>query len=159
MEPKIVSLGPLCLAGRPYYGNPENRAFRKAWKRFDTNNIIVPGRVDSKIIYALAVYGPEFLTEHNWFYMPAVQVVDLSSLPGVLFGKILPACTYAVFTANQGPSSVPETSIYGYNKWLPKSDYDVAFSFDFELYDEDRYHGDGPHDEIDVYIPIKLKVG
>jgi predicted transcriptional regulator YdeE len=157
MEPKIVSLEPLCLAGRPYYGSPEGRAFRKAWKRFDTKTIEVPGRVDPKVYYALEVYGPEFVTEKNWMYMPSVQVIDLSNLSGVLFGKILPACTYAVFTASHGLASIPEVFIYGYNKWIPKSDYEVAYPFDFELYDDDRYHGDGPHEEIDIYIPIRKK--
>ena len=30
MEPKIVTLGPMCLAGLPYYGKPEGGAFGKA---------------------------------------------------------------------------------------------------------------------------------
>ena len=157
MEPKIVKLGPLCLAGQPYYGNPEGGAFGKAWERFDTKHNPVPGRVDPKIYYGLQVYGSEFMTEHKWTYMPAVQVHELSDLPGLLFGKILPACTYAVFTARNGLASIGETFMQGYNSWIPNSIYEVAYPFDFELYDDDRFHGDGPNEEIDVYIPIKEK--
>jgi AraC family transcriptional regulator len=157
MEPKIVSLGPLCLAGRPYYGSPEGGAFGKAWMRFDTMHNPVPGRVEPRLYYGLEIYGPEFMPEHNWTYMPAVQVSDLSQLSGTLFGKTLPACTYAVFTAKHGLASIPEAFMYVYQTWLPSSGYEVAYPFDFELYDDERFHGDGPNEEIDVYIPIKKK--
>lgn len=157
MEPKIVTLGPLCLAGQPYYGNPEGGAFGKAWMRFDTRHNQVPGRVDSRIYYGLEVYGPEFMSDHNWTYMPAVQVSDLSDLPGQLFGKILPASKYVVFTARHGLASIHEAFMYAYGSWIPNSGYEVAYPFDFELYDDDRFHGDGPNEEIDVYIPIKEK--
>jgi AraC family transcriptional regulator len=157
MEPKIVTLGALCLAGQPYYGNPEGGAFGKAWSRFDTLHHKVPGRVDPKVYYGLEVYGPEFMSEHNWTYMPAVEVNDLTDLSGLLFGKILPACTYVVFTASHGLASIHEAFMYAYGTWIPNSGYEVAYPFDFELYDDDRFHGDGPDEEIDVYIPIKEK--
>jgi AraC family transcriptional regulator len=155
MEPKIITLGPLCLAGQPYYGNPEGGAFGRAWERFDTKHRQVPGRVDPKVYYGLEVYGPEFMSEHNWTYMPAVKVSNLLDLSGLLFGKVLPACTYAVFTARHGLASIPDAFMFGYNTWIPNSSYEVAFPFDFELYDEDHFHGDGPDEVIEVYIPIK----
>ncbi len=157
MEPKIVTLGPLCLAGQPYYGSPEGGAFGKAWERLDKPIHTLPGRVAPKIYYGLEVYGPEMMSEHRWTYMPSVQVSDLSNLPDLLFGKTLPACQYAVLTASHGLASIPEAFMYIYNTWLPASGYEVAYPFDFELYDDDRFHGDGPNEEIDVYIPIKAK--
>jgi predicted transcriptional regulator YdeE len=159
MEPKIVTLGPLYLAGQPYYGNPEGGAFGQAWMRFMTKDNNVPGRVDPKIYYGLEVYGPEFMSEHKWTYMPAVEVKDLSNLTGLLFGKILPASKYAVFPAEHGLASISDTFMYGYSTWIPKAGYEVAFPYDFELYDDDRFHGDGPNEQIDVYIPIKEKTG
>jgi AraC family transcriptional regulator len=159
MEPKIVTLGPMCLAGLPYYGKPEGGAFGKAWERFSTQHQILAGRVKPNIYIGLEVYGPEFMSGGSWFYMPAVEVGSLSDLPGTLFGKILPACTYAVFTAKHGLASIPETFMDAYNQWIPGSSYQVAFPFDFELYDDARFHGDGPDDEIDVYIPVKEKTG
>ena len=157
MEPKIVTLGPLYLAGQPYYGSPEGGAFGKAWERFDTKHHPVSGRVDPKTYYGLEVYGPEFMSEYKWYYMPSVEVKDLTDLSGLLFGKVLPACTYAVFTASHGLASIPEAFMFGYNTWIPASDYQVAHPYDFELYEDDRFHGDSPDAEIDVYIPIKKK--
>lgn len=157
MEPKIVTLGPLALAGLPYYGGPEDGAFGKAWGRFMTANQRIPGRVSPKISYGLEVYGPEFMEAHAWTYMPAVAVSGLNELPLALFGKLLPACTYAVFTASHGIASIHPAFMQAYGEWIPASKYEVAYPFDFELYDDDRFHGDGPDEEIDLYIPVKLK--
>ena len=157
MEPKIVTLGPLVLAGRPYFGNPEGGAFGQAWDRFNAQPISEPSRVNPKIYYGLQVYGPEFMSAHKWTYMPAVEVRDLSDLPNTLFGKVLPACTYAVFTARHGLASIPDAFMEGYSNWIPNSRYEGAHAFDFEVYDDERFHGDGPDEEIDVYIPIREK--
>lgn len=157
MEPKIVTLGPLYLVGLPYYGNPEGGAFGQAWERFNPVHSQVAGRVDPKAYYGLEVYGPEFMTQKKWLYMPAVAVNDLSETPGMLFGKVLPGCSYAVVTAQHGLASIPEAFMFLYNQWIPGSKYEVAYPFDFELYEDGRFHGDGPNEEIDVYVPIREK--
>jgi AraC family transcriptional regulator len=157
MEPKIVTLGSLCLVGLPYYGSPEGGAFGQTWERFNAAHSQVTGRVNPKIYYGLEVYGPQFMTEKKWLYMPAVAVRDLSEMPNLLFGKVLPACTYVVLTAQHGLASIPEAFMFGYNQWIPNSKYEVAHPYDFEVYDDDRFHGDGPDEEIDVYIPIREK--
>jgi AraC family transcriptional regulator len=157
MEPKIVNLGSLILAGQPYYGNPEGGAFGKAWERFNAQRKSMTGRVNPKMYYGLEVYGPEFMAEHRWTYMPSVEVKDLADLSGLFFGKVLPASKYAVYTATKGLASIPDAFMYVYNTWLPASGYEVAYPYDFELYDDDRFHEDGPDEQIDVYIPVKEK--
>lgn len=157
MEPKIVTLDKMYLVGLPYYGNPEGGAFGQVWERFNASHKQINGRANSKLYYGLEVYGPEFMSAHKWLYMPSVEVRDLSEIPGPLFAKILPACTYVVFTAAHGLASIPEAFMYAYDTWLPASKYEVAYPFDFELYDDERFHGDGPNEEIDVYIPIRKK--
>ena len=157
MEPKIVTLGTLCLVGLPYYGSPDGGAFGQCWERFFPIEGKVSGRVNPKIYYGLEVYGPEFMTEKKWLYMPAVEVGDLAEMPLPLFGKVLPACTYAVFTAQHGLACIPDAFMFGYQNWIPNSKYEVAYPFDFELYDDYRFHGNGPNEEIDVYIPIREK--
>jgi AraC family transcriptional regulator len=159
MEPKFVELGPLCLLGLPYYGNPEGGAFGQTWERFNAVHEQVTGKVDPKVFYGLEVLGPETETERKWMYMPAVEVRDLSEMPMGLFGKTLPACMYAVFTAAHGLASIPETFTFVMEQWLPNSGYEQALPFDFELYDDDRFHGDGPNEEIDIYIPVRKKTG
>ncbi len=39
----------------------------------------------------------------------------------------------------------------------PFENIPVAYTFEFELYDDNRFNGDGPNEEIDVYIPIREK--
>jgi AraC family transcriptional regulator len=86
-----------------------------------------------------------------------VEVSDLSNIPGIFFAKTLPASKYAVFTAKEGLTKLHDTFQYAYNTWLPASEYEVAYPFDFEYYGE-RYQGDTPESEVDIYIPIKPKV-
>jgi len=157
MEPKIVTLGTIYLAGQPYYGSPEGGAFGKAWERFQVVGETVHGRVDPKVCYGLEVYNAASMTDHQWIYMPAVEVANLADLPGPLFGKVLPAGDYAVFTAAKGLDSISETFRYAYYTWLPGSDYEVAGCYDFELYDEARFFGPGPESKIDLYIPVRKK--
>jgi AraC family transcriptional regulator len=159
MEPKIVTLGPIYLVGIPYFGSPDGGEFVKAWDRFRAERGKVANRADPKVYYGLAVYGPEFLHENKWTYMPSVQVIDLSETLSTLFAKVLPACTYAVFTASGVIENIIETNMQAYHGWLPDSDYEIAHHYDFELFDDDRFHGGIPGDEIDIYIPIKKKVG
>ena len=157
MEPKIVSLGALRLVGLPFYGSPEGGAFGQVWERFMPEQPKVQGRADPKVYYGLEVYGPEFMTAHRWQYTAAVEVRDLAEMPLLLAAKVLPPSTYAVFTASHGLASIPDAFMYAYNQWIPASQYEVAYPFDFELYHDDRFHGDGPDEQIDLYIPIREK--
>ena len=87
-----------------------------------------------------------------------MTVSDLAETPDILFGKILPAATYAVFTVKGGVDKISETFRYAYDQWLPASKYQMAYPFDFELYDE-RFKGHEPDSELDLYLPVKLKSG
>jgi AraC family transcriptional regulator len=155
VEPKIVTLRKIYLVGRPYFGNPNSGEFVRAWDRFRAEKEKVTNRVNPKVYYGLAVYGPEFVPDQKWTYMPSVEVNDLSETPASLFARVLPACTYAVFTASGGIEKAIETFSDAYERWLPNSIYEIAHPYDFELFDDDRFlHGAA---EIDICIPIKEK--
>jgi len=154
IEPKIVHLRKMYLAGTAVYGNPEKGLFTKAWDIFLEINAYVKWKDDAKI------YGLEFNTEElyrakEWFYLVAMELSDLAEIPMKMVGKIIPEHTYAVFTAKGGIKNLPKTSCYGHDEWLPKSIYELADWFEFELYDK-RFKGvDNSDSEIDIYIPIR----
>jgi AraC family transcriptional regulator len=85
-------------------------------------------------------------------------VRNLNEIPVTLFAKTLPAAKYAVFHVTGNLSKIGEMFQYAYMQWLPSSDYEVAYPFDFEWYGED-FKGDVPESEVDLYIPIRLKTG
>jgi len=156
MEPKIIRLDKLYLAGVCVFGNADKGLFSHTWDIFLKINVGIKWKDERK------TYGVEFFTEERyqekkWFYMVAMELADLSSIPINMTGKVIPANTYAVFTAKGGIKNLPKTSQYAHDEWLPKSKYEEADWFEFELYDE-RFKGtDNPESEIDIYIPIREK--
>lgn len=96
-------------------------------------------------------------------YLIGVEVADLNDLPEGIYGREIPAATYAVFTtpaANRADraftKAIQGTTEYIYNEWFPNSGYEYApGGVDFEWYDE-RSHGD--HDLVmDIYVPVVKK--
>lgn len=156
MEPRIVDLGEKKLIGLPFYGDPAEGNFAKAWHRFVNQENSIAGRVNTKCSFGVEIYGPEFHETHQWTYFPCVEVSSLEQIPESLFAKTLPAAKYAVFTVTGGLSMIHKTFMFAYDEWIPASLYQVAYPFDFELYDE-RYHGDEEGSVLDICIPIKLK--
>lgn len=156
MEPKIVDLDRLILVGLPIYGNPSEGGFGQAWHRFFPLSERIPHRVNPSVMYGVEFYGPEFAQEHNWTYFPSTAVgeLDISEIPDHLFAAVLPASRYVVFTAKGGLEALPGAFRYAYDTWLPASEYEAAGMLDFERYD-DRFHGNEPESEVDVYIPIR----
>ncbi len=158
MEPQIVALDTLYLVGLPFYGDASEGQFGKTWDRFIKIEKQIKKRVNQEVTYGVEIYGEEFHTDQKWVYFPSVAVSDLAEIPDILFGKILPAATYAVFTVKGGLDKIPETFRYAYDQWLPASKYEMGYAFDFELYDE-RFKGREPDSELDLYLPVKLKNG
>jgi AraC family transcriptional regulator len=70
-----------------------------------------------------------------------------------MIGRVIPAATYAVFTA-RGPctKAIQDTTRYIYSTWLPESGYEHAMTADLEVYDE-RCKDDDTS-EVDICIPI-----
>jgi AraC family transcriptional regulator len=157
MEPRLVDRDKIKLVGLPFYGDPANGNFTKAWHRL--MQIELPTqRVNETVHYGVELYGSEFHQEHQWMYFPSVEVQDLQDTPGILFAKTLPASRYAVFHVTGGLSKISEIFRFAYDQWIPASDYEVAYPYDFEYYGED-FKGDMPESEMDLYIPIKPKQG
>lgn len=144
-EPEIVELKSLMLIGMTYFGSPDNGAFGKAWDRFIPQIRSIENRA-SDIGYGVQIYPPDARETGQWSYLTAVAVTDLESVPIRLFGKQLPAATYAVFEVIGGTKNIGPTFRYIYNEWLPNSEYRAAYPYNFE-----RYEGG----EVAIYIPVR----
>ncbi len=156
MEPKILKLDKIYLAGIVVYGNPDKGLFSKVWDIFLKINFDIKWKDDRKT-YGVEFYTEEFYREKKWFYMVAKELPDFSQIPMNMVGKVIPENTYAVFTAKGGIKNLAKTSRLAHKEWMPNSKYEEADWFEFELYDE-RFKGpDIPESEIDIYIPIREK--
>ena len=158
MEPRIVEKSEIILIGMVYFGDPSGGEFAKTWELFDRHMSSIPGRVNEREFYGLEFYTEEFQQSHKWYYMAAVETTNLDEIPLEMVGKRLPASKYAVFTVTGGLKNIGSMFGYAYVTWLPSSDYEIAYPYDFEFYDEERFKGGQSEDsEIDLYIPIKEK--
>ena len=81
-----------------------------------TQHQILAGRVKPNIYIGLEVTGNVW-KRRDWStcLRRGRHALDL---PGTLFGKILPACTYAVFTAKYGLAGL-QTFMDAYDRWIP----------------------------------------
>ena len=154
MEPRMIELPHFFVMGIAVYGDGMSGLFPMAWDMY----LRMKGEIGLKnpnVRYGVEYYTEEFEKEHKWFYMACGEVEDLSTIPSSMVAKVIPAHKYAVFTSKGLLDALHKTFQYAYHEWLPKSRYEIADWFDFELYDE-RFRGmNNPIGEIDIYMPVR----
>jgi AraC family transcriptional regulator len=85
-----------------------------------------------------------------------VEVTDVQDLPDFMFAKVVPPCTYAVFTHRLADGGY-EGANAPIDAWMSAGEYERAHDFDLQVYDH-RFKGpDNPESELDFYIPVKPK--
>jgi AraC family transcriptional regulator len=151
VEPKIVDMPQMILVGvvqgAPDVGRLDIGAM---WQRFGEGSQKVRGAVEGTG-YELHVQTTTEPGMH--FCLVGVQVSELGSIPLDMFAKVLPSCTYAVFTHRvvDGYARLNERV----SAWLESSEYEEAHSYDFQLYDSRFTSMDDPESLQDVYVPIR----
>lgn len=157
MEPKIIQKPEILLVGMAVYADPPSGEFPNVWHRFMQHHEELPDNHNTSESIGLEFYLPDMEQTHKWYYMACVEVYNLDNIPIRMVAKRLPASTYAVYTVKGGIKKLGEGFRYVYDSWLPDSNYEIAYPYDFELYQEGRFKGDEQDSEIDIYIPVKLK--
>ncbi|MFX0170340.1 MAG: GyrI-like domain-containing protein [Candidatus Hodarchaeota archaeon] len=95
-----------------------------------------------------------FIETRNYFVLVGVEVDNVEEVPLEMFAKILSKTKYVFFTTTM--ENKFERGGYIYKKWLPENNYEQAFPYVIQLYDNRRYKGlEDPNSEIDWFIPIK----
>jgi AraC family transcriptional regulator len=150
--PKIVESTGMILAG-VVVGAPDVGQLDIAaqWARFQEASEGLENEVEGAG-YELHIQTPAEPAMH--FCLTGVELTGIGNLPLDMFIKVLPPCTYAVFThrVSDGYAKVYERI----NAWLESSAYAEAHPYDFQLYDS-RFKGmDDPESEQDIYVPVRL---
>ncbi len=167
MDPKIITKKEITLIGSVFYGNPFHSAkgwemeneIGKTWKRFMQlymKNLVTLKKyiVAPKIAYEVHIAPKEPEDKKDFYVFIGIEVKNLNKMPLEMFGKVLPATKYALFTFKG--KKMFSGSQYIYNEWLPTSGYKEAFPFQIQLYDEESYKGiDNEESKIECWIPIK----
>ena len=151
VDPKIVDMPEMILVGivqgAPDVGQLDIGAM---WQRFGEGSQKVPGAVEGTG-YELHIRTTAEPCMH--FCLTGVQVSELGPIPEEMFAKVLPPCTYAVFTHRvvEGYAKVYESI----NAWLESSDYAEAHAYDFQLYDSRFTSMDDLESLQDIYVPVR----
>ena len=156
MEPTIFQLPQILCVGVPYYGDNKQGEIPATWGILDALSNHIKNKKAPLIHLGVESYTAEFDKHRRWFYMAAVEVTSLDEIPVQLFGKVLPANRYAVFThKGKLPGKITETFRYIYEEWLPNSGQKQAGPYDFERYDN-RFKGpENDESVIEIYVPIQ----
>ena len=166
MEARILSRGPLFLAGMGFFGDPFARAsawdeeneIGSLWKRFQAFAEADPGalrdRVGASVGYELHVRHPETPRTGRYEVFVGFEVRSLQSLPVPCCAKILRPAEYAVVTVG-GSEITGDWLGRLYSEIVPSLGRRADESFSFERYDE-RFKGMDRLDEseLEYFIPL-----
>ncbi|MBN2534230.1 MAG: GyrI-like domain-containing protein [Spirochaetales bacterium] len=151
MEPEIIKKDELKIAGCVSYGGN----IHELWQIFMKNEKNIK-HVNQDAGYEIHIYPDLEMNSEKYHIMVGIEVDKFEDLPLETFAKIIPACTYAVFThrlANGGYEGINKEM----DKWLNESNYKLAFPMSIQYYDERFKGGNDPDSEIDFYLPITFK--
>jgi len=176
MEPQLIQKDQMTFIGLEYFGpltgegwTAEN-AVGQIWKRFgeiwDKRKDVIEAKIiKPEIGYELMIWNEGEFQETKNFYIFVGSEIDpkqLFTLPMEMVVRVLPACTYAFFTARGRNITRWEDDFY--KQWLPESGYKLGsiydYSFQIQAYEEGRFKGLGDlleESEVDVLIPVEKK--
>ena len=127
--------------------------FGHAWKLLTPDKGLIGGIKSVKkpdVQYGLEVYPPDYQETNQFTYMAAVEVADLDDIPLQFSAKRIPASKYVAVTI-EGWEDHVKAIRYLYDGWIRDnaSEYDIAFPFDFEQYEDGEIKK--------FFVPIKKK--
>jgi len=149
-EPRIETGKAMKLAGlSERYNCESSAAIPSLWQRFGAHIGNIPGQIGK------CAYGAKYDGDENGYfnYMCAWEVAANTPESTELQYLEIPAQTYLVFTHSDHVSTIRQTCITIWDKYLPQSKYKVSKGPEFELYDEkfDPITGLGG---FEIWIPI-----
>lgn len=163
MEPKIVTKVSFKVMGMERKFTLNNNIIPQLWMDFMSRLQEIKNKVNPDIAYGICESGNVDVTIENmsrdteFNEVVCFEVSDFDDVPDGMVTRTIPDHKYAMFTHKGELSNLPQTYNYIYSEWFPKSGYDVADKFEFELYDKRFDLEDQKNSEFDIYLPIKEK--
>ena len=166
MEPKIIQLPELVLAGFSFFGDPfqlsggwtEENEIGRLWNRFMSYimqySSQLPPLEEERVSYEVHIMHPETKERGEYEVFVGMHIKHLEGVPLEFCVKVLPASEYAVFTL-QGQQIASDWEQTVVADWFARSGYTGDERFGFQRYDE-RFKGLERIEEsvLDIYVPI-----
>lgn len=160
VQPQIVQMPPVLVAGLRGYTTLQHNVVPALWARFMAVAYQIPNRLPGARGFGIC----EACTKNNLYTMndrvrftevAAVEVSSVQNLPAPFVHKKLPGGHYAVFTHTGSLDMIAETFAYIWGTWFLNTKYTLDAREDFELYDERFLGRNNPQSQVDIYIPIQ----
>jgi len=153
---RLVERDKIHLAGIAKFGEPGKIDPCSVWNLFGKIADEIPWVRQKKELYGLELYSPHTVKPFGYTYFCGVEIEHTQPTPPLMLRKDIPPAKYAVLQVNGGVSGFGTALKFVYDQWLPQSDCEIAFPFDFELYDNVTDPEVVPSD-LSVWIPVKDK--
>lgn len=160
MKPKIVVLEDLKVMGMVYKGKNQNGEIGQLWNEFIPKMGDIKQAVGDHKSYGICepleenLEDVDFDNPNDFRYLAGLAVHDKDPVPEGMEVWDVTHKKYAVFTHIGSVETLGDTYKAIYSEWIPSSGYQVAFTYDFELYDDAFKPGDSSS-KMYIYIPIK----
>lgn len=160
MKPEVVVLDNLMILGMSYRGKNENGEVAELWQNFLSRTSEIKHAVNNRKSYGIcepleeSIEEVDFDKDNEIKYLAGIEVTSDKDVPEGMEVWHVDHKRYAVFTHTGSVDLLGETYKSIYSKWLPASGYQVEFTCDFELYDQD-FDPSSETSKMYIYIPIK----
>jgi AraC family transcriptional regulator len=168
MKPKIIEKDQIILIGFNFFGDPftspgwtEENEIGRLWNRFENYLTRYGDRLktlkNKEVGYEVWSVDEETMAKGKFDIFAGMEVEELEDVPVEVLVKILPPTKYAVFTF-EGQQINSDWPRMIYQEWLPNSEYQEAYKYNFQRYDQ-RFKGIDNLDEsvMEVHVPIKKR--
>ncbi len=154
IEPSIVELDKMYLVGLSTLVRGSTQIITELWSKFDEEISDIKNKKTPDKFCELH-YWPEKYELDGFFVMCGVETNNLSHIPTLLNGKIIPKARYLKFVHKGLSRNVGLTYRYIFQTWLPKYNYKLSIPFEFEYYGKNYLGPNHEQSESEIYIPIK----
>jgi len=160
MESRIETLREKKLVGMHLSMTLAANRTTELWKSFMARRKEIMNAAGADL-FSLQVYDPSLEMQDFGLGTPfekwaTTEVADFENIPDGMEPFTLPGGLYAVFVHKGGPAKGGETFRYIFGAWVPQSGYSVDNSRPhFEIIGE-KYKGDDPESEEEIWVPVQV---
>ncbi|MCC3373735.1 GyrI-like domain-containing protein [Cohnella sp. REN36] len=162
MESTIIQKPAMRLVGLAtkvtLYDVQQNRTTLKLSAEFMERKAEVINCINEREVFGLCTDPEEYDPETDPFeFFIGVEVSSNGDIPKGMVVREIPAHTYVLFTFKGSFENAGAVHAYLYSTWLKQSGYELAGSYNIEIYDE-RNHGPESEDSVtDICFPVRKK--
>jgi AraC family transcriptional regulator len=160
MEPRIITIPEKKLVGKRIWMSLSANQTTELWQSFMPRRKEIRNKLNAELI-SIEVYDQsldfkDFNPTTEFEKWAAVEVSAFEEIPEKMEILTLTGGLYAVFLYKGAASDFASTFRYIFGTWLPKSKYSLDNRPHFEVMGE-KYKGNDPTSEEEIWIPIKPK--